>query len=195
MPTTRRWREAHAPHRAFYRAFSDLKATSMQFFEDARAAVRLPTRDKDLTDDLAEFRVGLDASTRRTLRVRVVALPSDVEEAAHRRERERRLLRVDESEPHSLSFAKKAAAFFRIARSISSSAFLLRSFAFSSFRRAISCSGDSCTGDSASVARFRETAGDRAGFFRLAMSILYQYVSVAGGTPRSKARPLALRSP
>ena len=50
---------------------------------------------------------------------------------------------MDEREPYSLSFAKKAAAFFKMARSISSSSTFFRSAAFSRSRWATRSSGAS----------------------------------------------------
>jgi hypothetical protein len=56
----------------------------------------------------------LDGSFGRTaLRPGVVATPRNAEQATQHRNRKRRALRVDELEPHELSFTKNAAAFLR----------------------------------------------------------------------------------
>src|SRR5690606_5539647 len=60
-----------------------------------------------------------------------VAAGGDLEHSAQDRDGEAGLLRVDELESHEFSFAKKAAAFFRISRSISSTLIRLRSSRFS----------------------------------------------------------------
>ena len=103
-------REAHAAHAALYALLSDAPATSTQLVEHARAAVRLAHFREELADDRAELGIGADASAWWPVRMRVVALPGDAEEPAHRSDREGGLLRTDECESHSLSFAKKAAA-------------------------------------------------------------------------------------
>src|SRR4051794_32833008 len=69
-----------------------------------------------------------------------LALTRHAKDAAHRGHR-KRLLRGDERELHSLFFAKKAAAFFRISRSIRSESFSFWSTAFSRSSRASSRSG------------------------------------------------------
>src|SRR6187200_1276977 len=85
-----------------------------------RAAIGAPALVMDFGDDDAQRLVCLLASRRRTLPPGVVAAWGNLEHAAHRSHGEMGLLLVDEGEFHSLSFAKKAAAFFKISRSIRS---------------------------------------------------------------------------
>src|SRR4029079_9798684 len=123
-------------HQAFDPCLAHARPLSLQHPLDARAAVRLTAIDEDFIDALAQRLIGAHASTRCSSHERVVALPRNPEHTAEHRDRELRLLRVDERELHSLSFAKKAAAFFRISRSISSCSTRLRRRAFSFSNRA-----------------------------------------------------------
>src|SRR5262249_44067401 len=69
--------------------------------------------------------------TRRPPHEGVVALPCHTQHAAQRSDGKAGLLRSDERELYSFSFAKKAAAFFRMSRSIFSDSFSRRSAVFS----------------------------------------------------------------
>ena len=86
------------------------------------AALRVRRRDLD-----GELRVRLRPLAARPLLPGVVAAAGDLEHLAQNGDRVVRLLRVDELEHHPFSFAKKAAAFFNISRSISSRLTRLRS--------------------------------------------------------------------
>ena len=111
----------------------------------------------------------------------IVPLPSDSEESTERRDWEGRLLRVDERELHSLSFAKKAAAFFKISRSVRSESFSRRSRSFSRSSRSRRCCGLSLAGSTA--AAFADPF-----FFRLAISSCWtQPRRVQWLMPRSRA--------
>src|SRR5690349_9028733 len=89
----------------------------------AGTAVALRALEMNRADAYAERVLLAGTRTGRALGEGVVALPRDTQQPAQRCDREAGLLRVDERELHSLSFAKKAAAFFRISRSIRSESF------------------------------------------------------------------------
>jgi len=69
--------------------------------------------------DVTEFRILQRSRRDRTCLPRVEAAARYRQYVAHHDHRPRRLLLVDERELHAFSFAKKAAAFFNISRSIS----------------------------------------------------------------------------
>src|SRR5690606_24791201 len=98
---------------------------------DPRAAVGPPARLEQPVDDDLEALVGLGSRRRRAPLRGVEAGPRDAEGLAELCHRERGLLRGDARKLHVLSFAKKAAAFFRMSRSILSSRTSLRSRASS----------------------------------------------------------------
>src|SRR5215471_8414440 len=119
---------------------ADATALVAQRCVNSRAPVGSSALRVQNADALAELFVGSDAGAPSPTLERVVALPRHPEQTTQDRDFEKRLLRADECELHSLSFAKKAAAFFRISRSVLSDSTSLRSDWFSRLSRASSAS-------------------------------------------------------
>src|SRR6185312_8153848 len=101
------------------------------------AALRVRRRDLD-----SELRIRLRPFAARPLLPVVVAAAGDLQDLAKNGDRIVRLLRVDELEHHPFSFAKKAAAFFKISRSISRRLTRLRSSRNSSRSPLLNTSGE-----------------------------------------------------
>src|SRR4029453_17688962 len=96
-----------------------------EILENARAAIRLATRVERRLDEHFELLVLLAPRRRWTLAPRVEARGRQPKGAAQLGDRPLSacLLRGDERELHVVSFAKKAAAFFRMSRSTRSCRF------------------------------------------------------------------------
>src|SRR4051794_8254407 len=114
---TRTALKSQASKRPLDAAFTDLCALTPKGCVQPRASIRPSALGVHRSEPLAECLITVGTSTRRASGEGVIALPCHSEQPAEGRDGERSLLRVDECELHSLSFAKKAAAFFRIARS------------------------------------------------------------------------------
>src|SRR5262245_4066294 len=100
---------------------TSIQAALLQLEVDARTAVGAVALAMDRGDRDSEPRVLEGALADVATSPSVVAAARHFKATAKRAHGKRRLLRVDELEPHEFSFAKKAAAFFSMARSISSS--------------------------------------------------------------------------
>src|ERR1019366_3327477 len=106
----------HQPLDAF---LSDALALLAKSTEDARTAVGAASRLVCGLDVHDELHILQGPRRDRTRLPRIEAAARYRQYVAHRDRRPRRLLLVDERELHAFSFAKKAAAFFKISRSIS----------------------------------------------------------------------------
>jgi hypothetical protein len=106
----------------------DLMALIDEIAVHARAAIGA-VRQREGRPDMRQIdHVLLLAQAGRTFLPREEAALADPEDAAHPADREAGLLRFDEAEGHRLpSFAKKAAAFFKMSRSCFRTAFSRRS--------------------------------------------------------------------
>src|SRR5690606_31618157 len=123
--------DALLAHQAGDSLAADLPAALAQLPADPRAPVGLPARCMDRRDLLGKL-CGLPRSLRRLPRLpRVVAAPRDLEDLAHHADGKVGLLRRDHFEGGHVSLAKKAAAFFKKSRSISTRFSSLRSRASS----------------------------------------------------------------
>src|SRR5262249_52903603 len=132
--------EPHAPEGALDASFADAYALAMERAEHPWAAVGPITLRVKGLQALSDGMFFLNSRARGPFGERVVALTGYTEQPTKDRHRVLRLLRVDEREPHSFSFAKKAAAFFRISRSVRSAAFSFFSRSFSRSSLASRCS-------------------------------------------------------
>ncbi|HEX2877619.1 MAG TPA: PAS domain S-box protein [Polyangiaceae bacterium] len=119
---------------------SNADASRLQLLVHARAAINLPASLVHRCDGDRKLRVGLHASRLWSLLPSVEAAAGDAQHAAHRVHGEGHLL-GDESELHSLSFAKKVAAAFKMSRSWASRLFSRRRRVSSSRSAVVSASG------------------------------------------------------
>ena len=109
--------ELHQPHYAFA---TDRLALLPQVLMHARAAIPTPAPLMRGSDQHAQPLVSSSPRRRRPVPPRVEPARRDIEDPTHRSHAERGLLRLDERELYTCSLAKKAAAFFRISRSVRS---------------------------------------------------------------------------
>src|SRR5688500_17769885 len=100
--------EAQSSHRPLDTPLAHRHAFLAERGDNTRASVRTAALRVGLFDLSLQLNLG-GSHCRLPLHVGVVPLPSHAKETAHRGDR-KRLLRGDERELHSLSFAKKAAA-------------------------------------------------------------------------------------
>ena len=110
--------EPLASHQPSHTLARDAMVERPQVLVDPGAAVRRTATRVAGSDHRHELRVNERARRRRTASPGVVAAARDSKGSAQLRGGQQRLLRSDESKPYLLSLAKKAAAFFRISRSI-----------------------------------------------------------------------------
>jgi hypothetical protein len=97
-------------HQPFDSLPANSNALRAQFAMNARASVRTTTALMRRDDVHGELSIGRCPRRHRALLPGVEAARRDSEDSAHRADGEGHLLRFDESEFHSLSFAKKVAA-------------------------------------------------------------------------------------
>src|SRR5262249_42261039 len=119
--------QAVGAHEARDALFAYAHAARAQIGVDTRAAIGPATLAVHGGNLQTKRGVGLRPGGRRTLAPSVVATARDVECVAQDGNGVTSLLRRNERKLHLLSFAKKAAAFFNISRSISSRLFSRRS--------------------------------------------------------------------
>src|SRR2546426_4101583 len=115
------------PHQTRHALPTRATAALRQLGVNPRAAVALQALGMDRRDLEAQPGVRLRPGRRRARLPGVEARARHLERAAQQPDRDGGLLRGDEREPHAFSFAKKAAAFFRMSRSIRSVRFSRRS--------------------------------------------------------------------
>src|SRR3989449_7298058 len=115
-----------APHQSRHAVPARAAAAVRQLSVNPRAAVALPALGMDRRDLEAQPVVRPRPGRRRARLPGVEARARHLERPAQQPDRHGGLLRGDEREPHAFSFAKKAAAFFRMSRSIRSVRFSRR---------------------------------------------------------------------
>jgi len=103
--------QAQASERTFHTPLPNSKPFSPKRRKHPRTAVGAPALIVELAQARLQRGIVLQATADGALREGVIALARNPEQATKRGQGERRLLRVDECESHSLSFAKKAAAY------------------------------------------------------------------------------------
>ena len=109
--------QALGAHQAHHAIAAHAKSTRPQGVEHARTPIPAPALGVHETDSLAQPVVHLRARGHRARSPRVLPARRDVERAAQNPNRIAGLLRVNEPEGHSVCFAKKAVAFFKMSRS------------------------------------------------------------------------------
>src|ERR1035437_1889339 len=113
-------------HQADHAFATDVLLLLDQILVNAGAAVPLPALVERGAHEDAQTSIGLRVNGLRSIPRRVEATGRDLQALTERGDRELGLLRVDPGEHYAWFLAKKAAALFRMSRSIRSSRFSLR---------------------------------------------------------------------